>query len=123
MKYEVKQTDGKVTIAAGGRYDDKVGKYIGKQIPAVGISFGTLIDYGEVDIMDLATEYLVVSLGRDKEAIKLAQKLRENGKSVIIYYGKPSKALDYANSYYIKKTIRLYYVKTKKRRNSCCSKN
>ena len=34
-----------------------------------------------------------------------AQKLRINGKSCVIFYGKPSKALDYANAYNIKKAI------------------
>jgi histidyl-tRNA synthetase len=103
--FEIWSKEKKASLAGGGRYDDKVGKYIGREIPAVGISFGTLIDYDGIDITDLATEFLVVSLNQDKEAIKLAQKLREKGKSCIIYYGKPSKALEYANSYYIQKAV------------------
>ena len=98
-------SDSKSAIAGGGRYDDKIGKYAGKKIPAVGISFGTLIDYDKIDIMDKATKYLVISLNKDKEAIKIAQKLREKEKSTIIYYGKPSKALEYANSHFIQNAI------------------
>ena len=56
--------------------------------------------------MNLAAErYLVISLDRDKEAIALAQKLRSKGGSVSVYYGKPSKALEYANSYGFQKVI------------------
>jgi len=50
-------------------------------------------------------KYLVVSLGKDKETIKLAQKLRERGEVVSIIYGKPSKALEYANSYGFNKVV------------------
>ncbi|MFH1608315.1 MAG: ATP phosphoribosyltransferase regulatory subunit [archaeon] len=50
-------------------------------------------------------KYLVVSLEQDKQAIKIAEKLRKKGKVVSIYYGKPSKALQYANSYDIDNVI------------------
>jgi len=50
-------------------------------------------------------KFLVVSLGQDKEAIKLAQKLRKKGKNTSIFYGKPSKALEFANSYGYNKVI------------------
>ena len=50
-------------------------------------------------------KYLVISLNKDKEAISLAQKLRQQGKIVSMYYGKPSKALQYASVYKIKKVI------------------
>ncbi len=81
------------------------GSYLINGIQSTGISFGL------VPIMILAKlkfekdNYLIISLGKDKEAIKLAQKLRQKNKSVSIYYGKPSKALEYANSYGIKKVI------------------
>ena len=103
--WEIWSKDKNASLAGGGRYNDKVGKYVGRQIPAVGISFGTLIDYDGIDIMDKATEFLVISLNQDKEAIKLAQKLREKGKSCIIFYGKPSKALEYANAHFIQNAI------------------
>jgi len=37
--------------------------------------------------------------------LKLAQKLRGQSKKVVLFYGKPSKALEYANSYKIQKVI------------------
>jgi len=48
---------------------------------------------------------LIISIGQDREAIKLAEKLRSQDGNVVIYYGKPSKALEYANSKKIKKVI------------------
>ena len=48
---------------------------------------------------------LIVSLEQDKKAIEIAQKLRVQNKNVSIFYGKPSKALEYANAYGIKKVI------------------
>jgi histidyl-tRNA synthetase len=50
-------------------------------------------------------KFLIVSLGEDKKAIQIAQRLRKRGKNVSMFYGKPSKALEYANSYDIKKVI------------------
>jgi len=100
--WEIWNKEKKCALVGGGRFDDKVGKYIGRQIPAVGISFGTLIDL-DVEVENI--EYLVVSLGEDKESIKLAQKLREKEKNVSIFYGKPSKALEYANAYKINNVI------------------
>ncbi len=44
-------------------------------------------------------------MNKDKKAIELAQKLRNKGENVNVFYGKPSKALEYANSYEIKKVI------------------
>ena len=44
-------------------------------------------------------------MSQDKVAIKLVQKLRKQGKNTTIFYGKPSKALEYANSYNIQKVI------------------
>ena len=48
---------------------------------------------------------LIISLKQDREAIRLAQKLRKKNHVVSIYYGKPSKALDYANSCNFQKVI------------------
>lgn len=103
--FEIWSSDKKASLAGGGRYDDKVGKYVNRQIPAVGISFGTLIDYEKIDIMDQATQYIIISLDQDKTAISLAKKLRDKGKSCIIYDGKPSKALEYANAHFILNAI------------------
>src|SRR3989344_195166 len=50
-------------------------------------------------------KWLIVSLEQDVAAIKLAQRLRSKGKIVSLYYGKPSKALEFANSYNYNKAI------------------
>ena len=86
------------TICAGGSY-----KVNGNQ--STGISFGLdrlqLVTKMIVDI----EKYLIVSLNQDKKAIQVARQLRAKGKNTSVYFGKPSKALEYANSYGIKKVI------------------
>ncbi len=96
--FEVKAQGIKETVVAGGSY-----KF--NDVQCTGISFG-LERLGTVaSLKSEKEEYLVVSLGEDKKAIKLAQKLRNENKEVSIYYGKPTKALEYANSYKISKVI------------------
>jgi len=96
--FEVKAEGIKETLVAGGSYriDD---------IQSTGISFGleriALLSKIEKD----EDTIIIVSLGEDKEAIKLAQSLRKKAKSVRLYYGKPSKALEYANSKNVAKAI------------------
>lgn len=95
--FEIK-SDIKETICGGGSYE------IGG-IPSTGISFSIermmAVSKMKIDIQ----KYLVVSLGEDKKAIELSEKLRAQGKNTSIFYGKPSKALEYANSYKIKNVI------------------
>ena len=74
-------------------------------VQCTGISFGVERVSVVADIRYDKEKTLVISLGQDKEAIKLAQRLRAQGKTASIYYGKPSKALDYANSYGFGKVI------------------
>ncbi|MEK6824200.1 MAG: ATP phosphoribosyltransferase regulatory subunit [Nanoarchaeota archaeon] len=88
----------KETIAGGG-------SYIFNGIQSTGISFG-LDRLSSLAKMNYEKEkYLIISLEQDKEAIKLAEKLREKNKIVCLFYGKPSKALEYANSYKFSKVI------------------
>ncbi|MFZ5955398.1 MAG: histidine--tRNA ligase [Nanoarchaeota archaeon] len=101
--WEIWSKEKKASLASGGRFDDKVGKYANKQIPAVGISFGTLVDYENIEVDTV--DYLLISLNQDKKTIELAQKLRKNKKSAMIFYGKISKALEYANSCKIRKVL------------------
>jgi histidyl-tRNA synthetase len=96
--FEVKTTEFKETITGGG-------SYIFNGIQCTGISFG--IDRLEPlsEIPMTKNKYLVISLEQDKEAIALVKKLREQDKITEIFYGKPSKALEYANSYGINSVI------------------
>jgi len=96
--FEIKVKGVKETICAGGSY-----KF--NNVQCTGISFGLERLNLVSSIKSKKEKYLVISLNQDKEAIKLAQKLRKKNKIVSIYYGKPSKALDYANSYNIGKVI------------------
>ncbi len=96
--FEVKTKGLKETICGGG-------SYLIEGIQATGISFGLerlqLITKMLVNIEKI----LIVSLNEDKKAIEVSQQLRKQGKNVSVFYGKPSKALEYANSYGIKKVI------------------
>ncbi len=95
--FEIK-SDIKETICGGGTY--KVGN-----VDATGISFSIERLMAVTKVLIDIDKTLIVSLNQDKRAIALAKKLRKSGKNVSIYFGKPSKALEYANSYGIKKVI------------------
>jgi len=96
--FEIKAKKIRETIFGGGSYI-----FNGVQ----GVGFGVSIERLELvtNIKMNLEKYLIVSLNQDKEAIKLANKLRATGKNVSMFYGKPSKALEYANSYKINKVI------------------
>jgi histidyl-tRNA synthetase len=96
--FEIKSKELKETICGGGTY-------LVNNTQCVGISFG-------LDRLSLISKYedkkektLILSLNEDKKAVELAQKLREKGQIVSLFYGKPSKALEYANAYSINKVI------------------
>ncbi|MDD5651455.1 MAG: histidine--tRNA ligase [Candidatus Nanoarchaeia archaeon] len=103
--WEIKSEKAKFTITAGGRYDKVVGKYLNREIPAVGISFGLDRISEIVDIKPEPTKVLIISLNEDKESINLIKKLRESNISCSIMFGKISKAMEYANSYNIQNVI------------------
>jgi len=96
--FEIKAKGVKESLVAGGSY--KVGDF-----QATGISFGLERISILAKLKQEKEKFLIVSLEQDRQSIKLAEKLREKGKSTRIFYGKPSKALDYANSYKINKVI------------------
>jgi histidyl-tRNA synthetase len=95
--FEIK-SDIKETICGGGTYlvDNNV---------ASGISFSIERLMAVSNILINIDRILVVSLNQDKKAIDISKKLRRHGKNVSVFFGKPSKALDYANSYGIKKVL------------------
>ncbi len=95
--FEIK-SDIKETICGGGTY-------IISKTPAAGISFSIERLMAVTNIKINIEKILLVSLNQDKKAIELSKRLRKQGKNVSIFYGKPSKALAYANSYSFKKVI------------------
>lgn len=106
---EVKSKKMKETIVAGG-------SFIFNEVQCTGISFGLDRLTQLVNLETQKEKYLVVSLDQDKEAIKIAQDLRKSGKRASIYYGKPSKALQYANSKGISKTLFVGAQEVKKKK-------
>jgi histidyl-tRNA synthetase len=109
--YEVFLNDKKFTsaIAGGGRYDSMISNFLGTKMafPAVGISFGL---EGIIDIMRMSkqdakktvVDFYIVPIGNtQREALSIAQQLRENNINVDLdIVGKGiSKNLDFANKY------------------------
>eukprot|EP00897_Mesotaenium_endlicherianum_P002848 jgi/Mesen1/2591/ME000164S01714 len=99
------------SIAAGGRYDNLVGMFSGKQVPAVGMSLGiervfTIMEELERKrsqfIRSTETEVLVASIGGDllKTRMEICAELWEGKvKAEFVFAASPNmqKQLDYAN--------------------------
>jgi len=98
--FEIKSKNAKETLVAGGSYRFN-------DVQCSGISFGLDRLSNIAKVKNEKEKYLVVSLEEDKIAINLAQKIRKQGNNVTILYGKPSKALEFANS---KKTNKVIFV-------------
>ncbi len=96
--FEIKTNKMKETICGGGSYE-----FNGIQCTGISLGLDRLAMLADFDFSK--NSVLVVSLDEDKQAIKIAEMLRQRGDSVSIYYGKPSKALEYANSWNIKQVI------------------
>ncbi len=100
--FEIKLIDEnkkKLTIAAGGRYDNSAGKFINKKVPAVGISFGLerLTEFAKIKPLQIP-KTLLISISQDKQTISLAQELRNNEISCLVSFDKVGKALEFANA-------------------------
>jgi histidyl-tRNA synthetase len=96
--FEIKTDKMKETICGGGSYEFNGIQCTGISLGLDRLSMLANFEFGK-------DSYIVVSLDEDKQAIKIAENLREKGYSASIYYGKPSKALEYANSYNIQNVI------------------
>lgn len=96
--WEIKD-ESKQTIIAGGRYDKLVGKFLGREIPAVGISFGLerISALAKVD-MDIIPKLIVISVEEDGEVIKLVKKVRKEGGYCVPWFDKVGKGMEYANA-------------------------
>jgi len=99
--FEVKEP-GKSSIAAGGRYDKSVGKYVKREIPAVGISFGLERVSALANIKPSPIpKILVISINQESESLNITKKLRKSEISCIQTDTPIGKALEYANAYEI----------------------
>ncbi|MDP1728768.1 MAG: ATP phosphoribosyltransferase regulatory subunit [archaeon] len=107
--FEIKTSEMKETICGGG-------SYMVNGIQSTGISFGVERLYQLAKIEVDEKRVLIISIGKDKEAIKLAESMRKENVPCLIMYGKPSKALEYANSYKIEKVIFIGEEEVKKKK-------
>jgi histidyl-tRNA synthetase len=96
--FEIKVKGVRETLIAGG-------SYMFNGIQSTGVAFGLDRITLMANVKENRDKTLIISLEQDKEAIALAQKLRKKGEAVSVYYGKPSKALEYANAYGFEKAI------------------
>lgn len=99
----------KETIAAGG-------SYLINGIQSTGIALG--LDRLELlaKLKQEEKRVLIISINQDKKATDLANKLRKQNTACSIFYGKPTKALDYANSLKIPYVIFLGEKEVKKKK-------
>ena len=106
--FEVYDKSGYLTssIGGGGRYDKMVTEYIndGEVYPAVGISFGLTSIYEILKTRDdfkntSDTQFYIIPMGVDMEALSLADTLRSYGYNVDVEMKgrKLKKSLDFAN--------------------------
>ncbi|OIO81040.1 histidine--tRNA ligase [Candidatus Pacearchaeota archaeon CG1_02_32_132] len=96
--FEIRRENEKNSIGGGGRYDKSVGKYLNREIPSVGISFGLERLTSIANITPDNTKTVIISLNKDVQTINLAQKLRKSDISCNLFFGKPGKALEFADS-------------------------
>lgn len=97
--FEVRPRGQQMSIAAGGRYDGVVGKYLRKEIPATGISFGLeRMASASPLVTQITPRAILISLKQDLEVLALAKILRAAGISCITSFEKLSNALEYANA-------------------------
>ena len=99
--YEAVLVGGNIgSIAGGGRYDELVGMFSGKQIPAVGASIGIErvfnileeIHKDNVNMRSNATEVLVATIGSGMQSHKLeliSELWNNNIKAEIVYNENP----------------------------------
>ena len=106
--YEMFLVDGaiKSSIGSGGRYDNAIGGLLGtkEQIATVGISFGLDVIYASCELSGLIektseVDIYIIPISTEKEALKLATTLREEGKRVEVELSgkKLRKAMEKAN--------------------------
>ncbi len=108
--FEIKTKEMKETICAGG-------SYLVNGIQSTGVSFGLerLSQLAKIKIDE--KKILVISIGEDEKAVKLAEKIRKINMPCVLWAEKGvSKALDYANSYKIPYIIFIGEKEAKKKK-------
>lgn len=93
--YEVQLKDADVgSIGGGGRYDDLLGMFVGRKIPATGASIGLdrlmAADGVSVEVRRSAADILICRFSKETEEYEymLARRLRDAGFSVDVYLGR-----------------------------------
>ena len=99
----------KETIAAGG-------SYLVNGVQSTGIAFG--LDRLELlaKIDSYKNKVLIISLNQDKKAVQVSEKIRKLEIPCSVMFGKPGKALGYANSYKIPFVIFIGKEEVKKKK-------
>lgn len=92
--FEIKTRGIKETICGGG-------SYLVNNIQSTGISFGLerISELSKIEPKE--KRILIISIGEDKKAIWISEKLRKENIGCLVMFGKISKALEFANSYNI----------------------
>lgn len=107
--FEAYLKKGEVTssLAAGGRWDEMIGKFMGgnRIVPAVGVSFGIepimdTLRLAKKKKAESMVKVYVLPIGAEKESLGIAQQLRAAGIPTSISLGKKgvSKNLEYASA-------------------------
>ncbi|MFA5993030.1 MAG: ATP phosphoribosyltransferase regulatory subunit [Candidatus Pacearchaeota archaeon] len=96
--FEVKTDKIKETIVGGGTY-----MINGSQ--STGLSFGLDRITNLANLKEQKRECLIVSLDQDKVSIELSKLIRKNNIPCSVMFGKPSKALEYANTKQISSVV------------------
>jgi len=113
MTVEFKGEGVKGSICGGGRYDNLIGLYSGKSMPAVGVSIGIdrvmdLLDYKSSEQSTYAKTFVAyVNSGNRKRAIEVSEVLRANSINTDLNLANRNLAnqLSYANAMKIKYAV------------------
>ncbi len=84
--FEIEHSGFSSSIGGGGRYDGMVGRWLGTDVPAVGISLGIerIVDLIDAPKSDDKAVVLVIDAGSEAKALKLQAELIAEGKKVRI---------------------------------------
>jgi histidyl-tRNA synthetase len=105
MVTEFSVAGSKSSIAGGGRYDKSVGKFLNREIPAVGVSASIERLMEHATVQPIGPKAIIISIDKPGDAAKLAKSLRNANISCVVSTDKPGKSLEYANSYQIPNAI------------------